>query len=77
MATAKLELAVKRCMDFYRDFKVDDDAEAVLLSTSLYLVIDEERKGIIKPKDAKFEKQRIASRILQIIKDFSNLQLQA
>ena len=77
VATAKLDLAVKRCIDFYRDFKVDDDDEAVLLSTSLYLVIEEEKKGIIEPKDAKFEKQKIASRILLIIKGFSNLELQA
>ena len=30
VATAKLDLAVKRCIDFFQDFGIDDDDEAVL-----------------------------------------------
>ena len=77
MATAKLELAVKRCMDFYRDFGIDDDDDAVLLSTTLYIIIDNEKKGQLTQQDVAVQKQQVARRVLQIIKDFSNLQLQA
>lgn len=77
VATAKLELAVKRCMDFYRDFGIDEDDDAVLLSTTLYIIIDNEKKGQLTQQDVAVQKQQVARRILQIIKDFSNLQLQA
>ena len=77
MATAKLELAVKRCMDFYRDFGIDEDDDAVLLSTTLYFIIDNEKKGQLTQQDVAVQKQQVARRILQIIKDFSNLQMQA
>lgn len=77
VATAKLELAVKHCIDFYRDFGIEDDDDAVLLSTTLYFIIDHEKKGQLTQQDAVVQKQQVARRILQIIKDFSNLPLRA
>ena len=76
MATAQLELAVKRCMDFYRDFSIDDANDAVLLSKTLNIIIDKEKKGQLTQQDVAMQKQQVARRILQIINDFSNLQLQ-
>ena len=77
VATAKLELAVKRCMDFYRDFSIDEDDDAVLLSMRFHEIIKGEKTGLITDDVAMVKKTQIAKSILTMIKDFSNLQLQA
>lgn len=69
VATAKLELAVKRCIDFYRDFNNQDDDDAILVSTSYYLILNEEKNGLITAEQAMTKKQQVARRILQILKD--------
>ena len=77
VATAKLDLAVKRCIAFYKDFGIEDDDEAVLISRRYYSVIKKEKLGDLSFKDADVEYQQIARSILEMIKDFSNLQLPA
>lgn len=74
VAIAKLDLAVKRCIDFFRDFDIDEDDEALLLSTSLYLIYNEEKIGQITSQDAIVRKQQVAARILKLTKDFTNFQ---
>lgn len=69
VATAKLDLAVKRCIDFYRDFNNMDDDDAILVSTSYYLVLNDEKNGLITSEEAMTKKQQVARRILQIIRD--------
>jgi Effector-associated domain 11 len=75
VATAKLDLAVKHCIDFYRDFGIEDDDEAILVSRRFYSIMRKEKAGDIAFKDADVEYQQIARSILQLVKDFSNLQL--
>jgi hypothetical protein len=75
VATAKLDLAVKHCIDFYRDFGIEDDDEAILVSRRFYSILRKEKMGDIAFKDADVEYQQIARSILQLVKDFSNLQL--
>lgn len=69
VATAKLEQALKRCIDFFRDFNQEDDDDAILISTAYYLVLNEEKSGLITPDEAITKKQQVARRILQTIKD--------
>ena len=71
VATAKLDLAVKRCIDFYRDFNNLDDDDAILVSTSYYLILTEEQKGLITAEAARVQKQQVARRILQIIRELN------
>jgi Effector-associated domain 11 len=77
VATAKLDLAVKRCIDFYQDFGIDDDDEAVLLSMRFHEVIKNEKMGMWTEDVVTSRKTQIAMTILTMIKDFSNLQLAA
>lgn len=78
VATAKLDLAVKRCIDFYQDFNNNNDDDAVLLSTSFYMILQQEKNGLITMEFAMVEKQKIARRILQLIRDLiENLPLAA
>ena len=72
VATAKLELAVKRCIDFYRDFESEDDDDVILLSTTYYQILDKEKKGLWSIDEVMVRQQQLARRILQIIKDITN-----
>lgn len=76
VATAKLDLAVKRCIDFYQDFGIEDDDDAVLLSMRFHDIIKNEKTGLITDDVASVRKTQIAKSILIMIKDFSNLQMQ-
>ncbi|HLP96363.1 MAG TPA: hypothetical protein VK168_20110 [Saprospiraceae bacterium] len=69
VATAKLEEAVRRCIDFYRDFNNQDDDAAILVSTTYYLILIEEKSGLITSEQALVRKQQIAARILNILKE--------
>ena len=71
VATAKLDLAVKRCIDFYRDFNNMDDDDAILVSTSYYLILHEEKNGLVTSEQAMTKKQQVARRILQIIRELT------
>jgi hypothetical protein len=74
VATAKLDLAVKRCIDFYQDFGIEEDDDAVLVSRRYYSILKKEKMGDMTFNDADVEYQKIARSILTMIKDFSNLQ---
>ncbi len=74
VATAKLDLAVKRCIDFYQDFGIDDDDDAVLLSMRFHEIIKNEKMGMWTEDVVITRKTQIAMSILTMIKDFSNLQ---
>ena len=75
VATAKLDLAVKRCIDFFQDFGIDDDDDAVLLSMRYHDIIKGEKAGLLTDDVVAVRKTQVAKSILAMIKDFSNLQL--
>ena len=74
VADADLIRAVNRCIDFFRDFKIEEDDEPILISHDLKLIIAKEKEGGIKPLEAFEQKKFIAQRILFLTKDFSNIQ---
>jgi hypothetical protein len=76
VATAKLDLAVKRCIDFYRDFGIEEDDEAVLLSMRFHEILKNEKMGLWTEDIVTTKKTQVARSVLAMIRDFSNLQMQ-
>lgn len=77
MATAKLDLAVKRCIDFYKDFGIDDDDDAVLLSMRFHEILNNENTGLWTEDVVTVKKTQVARSVLTMIKNFSNLPIRA
>lgn len=59
-----MDKAVRRLIDFVRDFIADMEDEAVLLSMDFYSLKQEERQAILKQDDARLVRRQIAQRIL-------------
>ena len=71
IAAAQLEAALKRLIDFARDFSSISSTmedEVILLSMEYYDLMKEERMEILAYEDAKMSKRKLASRMLNTLK---------
>lgn len=64
IAAADMERAVKRLIDFVREFQAEMEDEVIILSMDFYELTKEERLDIIPYETAKLSKRKIAHRIL-------------
>ncbi|MBK7873544.1 MAG: hypothetical protein IPJ74_24205 [Saprospiraceae bacterium] len=64
IAAADMERAVKRLIDFVREFQAGMEDEVIILSMDYYELSKEERLDIIPYETAKQSKRKIAHRIL-------------
>ncbi len=67
VATANFDSAVKRLIDFTRDFCQDQEITALLISNTYYVVYQSELNGAIDFKEGLKEKNNIALRILNTL----------
>lgn len=74
VAAAKLDKAVKRCMDFFTDFGIEDDDEAILLSMRYHEILNNEKKGTLTNDEVATKKTQVACSVLAIIKNFTDYQ---
>ena len=64
VAAGNVEKAIKRFIDFVRDFYEEAGNNIVLLSMDFSSIKKEINLGTIKPDDARFEIRKIALRVL-------------
>lgn len=77
LATAQLEKAIKRMIDFVRDFHEEAEDEIVLLSMDYYDLRQDIKLGVVKREDARLDKRQLVNRLLMSLKDiFERIQIQ-
>ena len=64
-----MESAVKRLIDFVRDFHISMEDEAILLSMEFYELAREERMRMEQREDLKLTKRQIAFRVLATLNE--------
>lgn len=67
VATANFDSAVKRLIDFTRDFCQDHETTALLISNSYHMIYQSELQGGLEFKEILKEKNSIALRILNTL----------
>lgn len=67
VATANFDSAVKRLIDFVRDYCADHETTALLISSTYYVVYQSELQGVLEFKEVLKEKNGIALRILNTL----------
>jgi len=67
VATANFDSAVKRLIDFTRDFCQDQETAALVISSTYYVVYQSEQKGVLEFKEVLIQKNSIALRILNTL----------
>ncbi|NUO02657.1 MAG: hypothetical protein HUU01_18780 [Saprospiraceae bacterium] len=72
VAAADMDKAVRRLIDFVRDFIEEMEDEAVLLSMDFYTLKQEERMATVKQDDLRLVRRQIAQRVLLTLNDAFN-----
>ncbi len=67
IAAADMERAVKRLIDFARDFCAEEEDNVLIISMEFYYLLKKEKMGVVNNDDELLNKRRIAVKILNTL----------